>query len=369
MSPAPVTPAPPTAWLLRIAGIFADVEPDLLRTLEATPLKRLDGGYLLARLADPALLRASTAAKFVRWNLPVHHSWPCSPPDIPGFVEKAAQALWRKFGGCQPQTILVGALDPGGSNRYYRALASNLRGRALQLFPPAASLREAEAQDSRAPTLFCLVGKEGLFCGVQSPLASNGFHPGGTRFIRQNAPGTISRAGAKIAEALHQLRLDRLPPPAASHWLELGASPGGMTAELLARGYRVTAVDRAPLDARLDRARGLQSVVADAATFQPARGTVYDAILSDMNGDPLESITRVIRLADHLRHGGLVVFTLKLPGVATFAETNAVEAGVVATAAAAGLRAFARTHLTYNRHEFTLFFDRQAAFPGSGKNL
>jgi len=356
-------------WLLRIAGVFADSEPEILRALEAKPLKRLEGGYLLARLANPALLRVSATAKFVRWNLPVHHSWPCSPPAIPGFIEKAAQALWRKFGGCQPQTILVGALDPGGSNRYYRALASNLRGRTLQLFPPAAALRQAEDQDSLAPTLFCLVGKEGLFCGSQSPALSNGFYPGGTRFIRQNGPGTISRAGAKIAEALHQLRLQRLPPPAGSHWLELGASPGGMTAELLARGYRVTAVDRAALDARLDRARGLQAVVADAASFQPARGTAYDAILSDMNGDPLDAITRVIRLAGHLRHGGLVVFTLKLPGVADFAATNAIEAEVVAAAAAAGLRLLARTHLTYNRHEFTLFFDRQAAFQPAGKNL
>ena len=296
----------------------------------------------------------------MRWNLPVHHSWPCCPPEIPGFIEKAAQALARKFGASEPQAVIVGALEAGGSNRYYRTLASNLRGRTLQLFPAAvAALRDAEAQASRAPSLFCLVGKEGLFCGLQSPKDSNGFYPGGTKFIRQNAPDTISRAGAKIAEALHHLQLDRPVPAPGSHWLELGASPGGMTAELLDRGYRVSAVDRAPLDARLENARGLQSVVADAAMFQPPLGTTYDALLSDMNGDPLESIAQVIRLAKHLRPGGLVVFTLKLPGVTTFAETNALETAVVDAAAAAGLRVFARTHLSYNRHEFTLFFDHQ----------
>ena len=370
MSPAPVTPALPTVWLIRIAGIFADSEADILRTLGAESLKKLGSEYLLIRLGDPALLRTSAAAKFVRWNLPIHHSWPCCPADIPGFVEKAARALARKFGGKPPQAIMVGALDPGGSNRYYRTLASNLRGRTLQLFPAAvAALRDAEAQDPRATSLFCLVGKEGLFCGMQSPADSNGFYPGGTKFIRQNDPATISRAGAKIAEALHQLQLDRPPPPAGSHWLELGASPGGMTTELLARGYRVTAVDRAPLDPRLAHAHGLRSVVADAATFHPAQGTTYDALLSDMNGDPLEALAQVIRLAKHLRHGGLVVFTLKLPGVATFAEANAVEAAVVAKAAAAGLRVFARTHLTYNRHEFTLFFDPLARFLAARKNL
>ena len=45
-----------------------------------------------------------------------------------------------------------------------------------------------------------------------------------------------------------------------------------MTAELLARGYRVTAVDRAPLDRRLENAPGLRMVLADAATFQPGAG-------------------------------------------------------------------------------------------------
>lgn len=369
----PASPAPPNKWLIRVAGIFADSEADILRALGAQALKQLGTEYALIQLAEPSTLHDSPAAKFVRWNLPVHHSWPCCPPDIAGFIEKAAQALARKFATHRPQAVIVGALDPGGSNRYYRTLASNLRGRTLQLFPPeVAALRDAEAQASRAPTLFCLVGKEGLFCGLQSPQNCNGFYPGGTKFIRQNAPGTISRAGAKIAEALHHLQLDRPPPPAASHWLELGASPGGMTTELLDRGYRVTAVDRAPLDPRLENARGLQAVVADAATFQPARGTSYDAILSDMNGDPLESITQVIRLAKHLRPNGLVVFTLKLPGVTSFAETNDLESSVVDAAAAAGLRVFARTHLSYNRHEFTLFFELPgpvAPLPAAGKFL
>jgi hypothetical protein len=356
-----VKEAPAAKWLIRISEVFADLEPEILRSLGAKSLKKLGRGYSLIQLGDPAAIRDSEAAKFVQWNLPVHHSWPCSPRDIPGFIEKAAQAMFRKFGARDPQAIIVGPFDPGAADRYYRTLASNLRGRTLQLFPPqVAAIRDAEAQDSRAPTLFCLIGKEGLFCGLQSPEASNGFHAGGTKFIRQSGPDTISRAGAKIAEALHHLQLKRPPPPPGSHWLELGASPGGMTAELLARGYRVTAVDRAPLDPRLANARGLQTVLADASSFQPGKDVVYDAILSDMNGDALESITRVIRLARHLRKNGLVVFTLKLPGAATFAAANETETSVVQSAAAAGLRVTARTHLTYNRHEFTLFFESES---------
>lgn len=346
-------------WLIRISEVFAGFENEILQSLGADFHKRVGREYLLVGIRDPKTIHQSEAAKYVRWNLPVHHSWPCSPQDMPGFVEKAAQALLHKFGGRKPQTLITGPLDPSASNRYYRVLASNLRGRALQLFPPQiGTIRDAETQNSQAPTLFCLIGKEGMFCGLQSPAAANGFYPGGTKFIRQNAPGTISRAGAKIAEALHHLQLTRQIPSADSHWLELGASPGGMTAELLARGYRVTAVDRAPLDKRLDQAAGLRPVIADAALFQPGPATTFAAVLSDMNGDAHESIRQVIRLSKHLIPGGLVIFTLKLPGVVTFAEANESENSVVAAAEEAGLHLFSSTHLTYNRQEFTLFFEK-----------
>src|SRR5690606_37598236 len=117
------------------------------------------------------------------------------------------------------------------------------RGRMLQVFPPLA-VGEAEKQHSDRPSPFCVVGKGGLYAGLSTPKEANGFNPGGTKFISQGAEDTISRAGAKIAEALHYMRLHLPDLPPDTHWLELGASPGGMTAELLGRGHRVTAVDR-----------------------------------------------------------------------------------------------------------------------------
>ena len=90
-----------------------------------------------------------------------------------------------------PQTIFVGPLDPGGSEPPipHARLQSPRPGTAI--FPPhAAAIRDAEAPGQpRAKTLFCLIGREGLFCGIQSPVESNGFYPGGTKFIRQNATG------------------------------------------------------------------------------------------------------------------------------------------------------------------------------------
>jgi hypothetical protein len=352
----------PASWLIRISEVFADFSKEIVDGLGGQTTKRLGSEYYLIQTPTPEAILRSDASKYLRWNLPVEHAWPCNPEKMDGFVEKAAQAMFRKFEDRDPQAIFIGQLDPSAPKSYYKTLASNLRGRTLQLFPEkVAKFKEVEAQDSRKATLFCLVGKEGLFCGMQSPKASNGFYPGGTKYISQNTPDTISRAGAKIAEALHYLGMHRAPLKKGCHWLELGASPGGMTSELLGRGYKVTAIDRAPLDKRLDQAKDLVFALMDVAAFRPNGGMMYDAILNDMNGDARESIRQVCRLSKNLNAGGLVVYTLKTPGVTTYDQTNELFRDTVETAAAAGLKLFAKTHLTYNRNELTLFFETRAA--------
>jgi fibrillarin-like rRNA methylase len=66
----------------------------------------------------------------------------------------------------------------------------------------------------------------------------------------------------------------------------------------------------------------------------------------------------VIRLSHSLRSGGLVVFTLKLPRVDNVDDACAIFRKTVKKAQQAGLLLLAQTHLTYNRHELTLFFER-----------
>ncbi len=99
--------------------------------------------------------------------------------------------------------------------------------------------------------------------------------------------------------------------------------------------------------------------MGDVATFVPPARTVYDAVLSDLNGPPEESIAHVIRLLGSLRKGGPVVFTLKVPRVEDVDAACGLFGKIVAVAEKAGLSLFARTHLTYNRHEFTLFFEKR----------
>lgn len=348
---------PPAAWLVRIPEVLEGVAEEVLKRFGAATNTRLGKDYYLIKPQTPQAIHLSEAAKFVRWNLPMDHTWPCNPQKMDGFIEKAAQTLLKKFGHRQPQGLFIGQLNATSPDKYYKSLASNLRGRALQIFPKLAA-NTVEEQDPTLPTLFCLVGKEGLFCGMQTPRLSNGLYAGGSKYIDQDSPDTISRAGAKIAEALHYLLLHRPPLAKGSHWVELGACPGGMTSELLAREQRVTAIDRAPLDKRLDNRAGLKFVHADVATFTPQPGTVYDAVLSDLNGPPHESMDHVIRLSRFLKAKGLVVFTLKVPKIETVSEPCDLFRRTVKTATAAGLRLFAQTHLTYNRHEFTLFFEK-----------
>jgi formate-dependent phosphoribosylglycinamide formyltransferase (GAR transformylase) len=54
----------------------------------------------------------------------------------------------------------------------------------------------------------------------------------------------------------------------------------------------------------------------------------------------------------------LVVFTLKTTGAETIPEIDALEKDILAQAEKAGLSLIARTHLTYNRQEFTVFFEK-----------
>ena len=127
---------------------------------------------------------------------------------------------------------------------------------------------------------------------------------------------------------------------------------------MLTRGYRVTAVDRAELDPRLNRAPGLTFVRAGVVDFRPQTGEMFDAMLCDLNGDARDSIRHVMRLSRNLERNGIVVFTLKMPGIDTVADAVGLGREVVSMAATVGLRLVGRTHGSYNRREFTLFFSR-----------
>jgi 23S rRNA (cytidine2498-2'-O)-methyltransferase len=343
--------------LIRIPAIFQPVAPEVLAALGQPKAKKLGADYFLANSLTLEALDDSPASPFVSWVLPLGHVWPCHPSDIDGFIEKAAQALVKKFAETKPQALLVGSLAGAQENSYYKSLASNLRGRLLQIFP-SMTVGQPEDQNPAKNTLFVMVGREGLYAGVAQPRATRGFYPGGTKFMKQTGPQTISRAGAKIAEALHQLQLFEKLPKKGSHWLELGASPGGMTSELLARDYLVTAVDRAPLHESLDDHPRLHFIKYNVADYESHHPEPFDALLCDMNGDAHLSFNQVLRLLPALAPKALIIFTLKTPTTESYTDLVELNQAILKRASLHGVKLICHTHLTYNRREFTLMLRR-----------
>ena len=329
---------------------------DVLGSYGAKELKSLASEYHIVRNLAPSDI---SGPRFIRWSIPIGHSWPCNPRKIDDFVEKAAGGLFKRFKEHEFQTVLVGLLDPSAKDQHYRRTSVGLRGRLLQLLGRGSGMKlKADEQAPEKATLFCMIGDGGLYAGISTPKEANGFHPGGSRFISQKAPHMISRAGAKVAEALHYLRLHQAIPPGGAHWLELGACPGGMTSELLHRSYQVTALDRSPLDQRLDHQPGLTFVKADVSKYQLPEGTNFDALLCDMNGKADFALDQTIRFSRHLRPGGLVIFTLKSTGISGHEDLVNHFDRAKQQAREGGLEMITNTHLTSNRHEFTLFFNR-----------
>lgn len=343
--------------LIRISEGFAPLHEEILARLGITAAKRLGLEYWLFSSQSPLDLATVDAGLFVRWQMNIDHAWPCVPEKTTDFLDKAVTALVRKFATVPLQQIMVSPLLAGSPHPVYKKMASHLQQRLRQEFCPPRAGADPEEQDPEGLTLFILLGKEGLFGAVASPRSCRGFYAGGSKYISHKAAHSISRAGAKVAEALHFLRLFGPALPETTHWLELGASPGGMTAELLERGFFVTAVDRAPLDARIASHPRLTFAAENAMTFQPPRGVLYDALLCDMNGSAEDALAVVLGKIRFLRPGALVIFTLKTHKAAGVEEILALHHRVREQARRGGLSWLAQTHLTYNRNEFTLFWE------------
>ena len=351
-------------WLVRLGAVFANWQASLMQSLGATRVHVLAPEYLLISFGEPVSLadcatespEAAAAYALLRWILPVHHNWPTPISRTDQFIEKAAQALAVKFASAKPQNAFVTAAR---QDIALRRLGSNLRGRLLQVLNPESngSSAPAESQDPALPSLWTFLHAKGLIAGIASPRTTKSLYPGGTRYVSQQGNETVSRAGAKLVEGLGFIGLAEpalnMPVP-GTHWLELGAAPGGMTSELLAKGFCVTAVDRAPLATRLSSALGLTFVKADVAAFHPATQNKFNALLCDMNGPWQPAFKQVTRLASTLVPGAPVLFTLKFADLNNPSDVAAALKTLSHRANACGLAVRFVTHSTYNRLELSV---------------
>lgn len=188
---------------------------------------------------------------------------------------------------------------------------------------------------------------------LASGFCSSPFPDGVARF-EENHEDPPSRAYLKLWESFARLGFW---PQAGEHCVDLGACPGGWSWVLQSTGARVTAVDRAPLEARIaslplvtclqESAFGL-----DPVSFRRNHGQA-DWLLSDMACYP-ERLLRLIlawRAAESCRH---ILCTLKFQGETDFATADSF-------ASLPGARIF---HLHHNRHELTVYIP-PAELPGN----
>jgi hypothetical protein len=153
-----------------------------------------------------------------------------------------------------------------------------------------------------------------------------------------------SRAYQKLEEALRWLGAAPQPGQAC---VDLGGSPGGWAYTALKLGARVTAVDRAPLEAPVAGHAGLTAIIGNAFTYEPIQPV--DWLLCDVVCEPARSLDLVARWLDRgwCRH---LVVTVKFKGRDGY--------GLLAAAPRlfdrAGWR-FARTkQLLHNKNEVTV---------------
>ena len=173
---------------------------------------------------------------------------------------------------------------------------------------------------------------------LASTRCSSPFPNGEPRFVEDRA-GPPSRAYLKLWEAF--VRLDRWPI-AGAVCLDLGASPGGWTWLLAQCGARVIAVDKAPLDPRVNGLANVEWRDDSAFALEPSSFDQLDWLCSDVIGYPRRLLALVERWLQSERVRNMVV-TVKFQG-----ETDHGLAREFA--ALPGARLF---HSHNNRHELT----------------
>jgi 23S rRNA (cytidine2498-2'-O)-methyltransferase len=172
--------------------------------------------------------------------------------------------------------------------------------------------------------------------------------------------GAPSRSTLKLAEALLEFldekdRAQRLAPGMTA--IDLGASPGGWTWQLVRRGLMVLAVDNGAIDAALLDSGQVKHRRDDGFHFRPAEPV--DWMVCDM----VESPSKIARLASHWIAQGWcreTIFNLKLPMKKRWEEVERCRAIIDEQLGGGGYFLRVR-HLYHDREEVTAYLSRRQA--------
>jgi len=193
------------------------------------------------------------------------------------------------------------------------------------------------------------VTSHGVVLGGAAAMDSLSDWPGGRVRLRADAQ-MVSRAERKLEEAL---MVFGIAVPAGGVAFDLGASPGGWTRILSARGFKVHAIDPAELAPSVAADPNVSHERMKAEDFVRSTDIRADLLVNDMRMDPLASCQIMLGCADRLVPGGYGIITLKLRGV---------EDAKLVGSSLAKLRTkfdvLAARQLYYNRNEITVVVRR-----------
>ena len=178
------------------------------------------------------------------------------------------------------------------------------------------------------------------------------------RRMRRWAPGErpVNRAALKLREAIEEFGLEL---PREGRALDLGAAPGGWTAELAGQMAEVVAVDNADLDERVAALPNVTHLRLRTQDLDPEEMGQFDLLVNDMNMEPVQSAELLCELAPLLRPGGLAVMTIKF--VTRHRRRHMVDASAALERCYEDVRIAAMPH---NAKETTAVMRRKAELPG-----
>lgn len=173
---------------------------------------------------------------------------------------------------------------------------------------------------------------------LASPNCTSAFPNGEVQFEedRENPP---SRAYLKLWEFF---TVAGVRPKPGETCLDLGASPGGWTWVLASLGARVTSVDKAPLDERVEAMPGVTIRRESAFAADPRHSETVDWLFSDVICYPARLLGLVQRWLDAGK-ARRVVCSLKFQGETDFATIDRFRA----------IEGSKLMHLSANKHELT----------------
>ncbi|MDH4273466.1 MAG: 23S rRNA (cytidine(2498)-2'-O)-methyltransferase RlmM [Gammaproteobacteria bacterium] len=221
--------------------------------------------------------------------------------------------------------------------------------------PLAQRLRARQVLDEASPWRIhiCFLATDKAYVGW-SPQYNNSTWRGGVPRLRAPA-GAPSRSALKLEEAF----LTLMSEDERARWLQpgmsavdLGASPGGWTYQLVRRHIRVTAIDNGAIAPALMESGLVEHLRVDGFSYRPPKPVTW--LVCDIVEQPIRTAELVARwVAQGWCQGGVV--NLKLPMKKRYAEVQRCIARMQEILAAAGVRCTLRgKQLYHDRDEVTL---------------